>query len=251
VSDPKVHGSAGAPSQAVLLTAGRGKRLGDLTTHRPKPLLPVCGRPLIEWIIGGLREAGIRRFLCVVGYLGDQVREALGDGSRLGVAMDFVEQTEPHGTGAALRLGRDFAEGGPVVMSFGDILTDYAHYRALVGAYAAQPCAAVMGINPMEDVSAGAAVIREGDRVTAIVEKPGPGDPVSRWNQAGVTAFGPEVWPVLERLPCSARGEYELTSAVAMLIADGLDVRAVEMTGFWSDVGTPEALADAEQGWRS
>lgn len=136
-------------------------------------------------------------------------------------------------------------------MSFGDILTDPTHYRLLLDSFEAAPCAAVMGINYMEDVSAGAAVLREGDRVVRIVEKPGPGDPVSNWNQAGVTAFGHEIWPVLDRLPLSPRGEYEITMAVAMMIHEGREVRAVEFHGFWSDVGTPETLAAADAALRS
>ncbi|MBM3493859.1 MAG: nucleotidyltransferase family protein [Armatimonadetes bacterium] len=237
-------------TRAVLLAAGRGKRLGDLTAHRPKPLIPVQGKPLLQWIIEGLRDAGIAEFLCVIGYLGEAIRDRFGDGSELGVGMQYAWQLDVHGTGAALRLGHEFAEGGPALMSFGDILTDHRHYGRLPASFDAHPCAAVMGINPMDDVSAGAAVIRAGDRVTAIVEKPGPSDPTSRWNQAGVTAFGAEIWPVLERLPKSARGEYELTSAIAMLISEGREVRAVEFDGFWSDVGTPEALAHAEREWQ-
>ncbi|NLH99509.1 MAG: nucleotidyltransferase family protein [Chthonomonadales bacterium] len=245
-----MNGDPGSITRAVLLAAGRGKRLGDLTANAPKPLLPVRGRPIIEWIIGGLRAAGIERFLCVIGYRGEMIEQRLGDGSDLGVQIGYVWQHTHHGTGAALRLGRAFAADGPVLMSFSDILTDYAHYRDVLERYRSAPCAAVMGINPMEDVSAGAAVILEGDRVVRIVEKPGPGDPTSRWNQAGVTAFGPEIWPVLDRLPMSDRGEYEITSAIGMLLAEGHTVRAVEFRGYWSDVGTPQAYADAERDWR-
>lgn len=235
--------------RSAILAAGRGKRLGKLTEATPKPLLRIGDRPLLEWILLGLREAGIREFLCVIGYLGEQIQEHFGTGERLGVRMDYVWQIDVHGTGAALRLARQFCGGGDVLMSFGDILTDPAHYRALVQEYSARPCAALMGINHMEDVSAGAAVLREGDRVVGIVEKPGPTDPSSQWNQAGVTIFGSAVWPILERLPVSPRGEYELTTAVSMLIAEGQEVRAIEFHGFWSDVGTPEVLEEARSAW--
>jgi len=239
-----------AITRAVLLAAGKGTRLAPLTLHTPKPLLPVAGRPLIEHIIVGLREAGIGEFLCVIGHLGEQIQRRFGDGSCLGVRMEYVWQVDSPGTGGALRLGHDFAEEGSVLMSFGDILTDYAHYRAVLRDYDASPCAAVMGINPMEDVSTGAAVLRDGGRVVGIIEKPGSDEATSNWNQAGVTVFGSEIWPVLERLPASPRGEYEITTAIAMLIAQGKEVRAVEFRGFWSDVGTPEALADADKRWQ-
>ena len=236
-------------TRGALLAAGRGTRLGHLTAHRPKPLIEVRGKPLLTWIVEGLRDAGITDFLCVIGYLGEAIREHYGDGASLGVGMEYAWQREANGTGAALRLARSFAHDGPILMSFGDILTAYAHYTRVIRAYERGRHAAVLGINPMDDVSAGAAVIRDGDRVVRIVEKPGPGDPVSRWNQAGVTAFSEAIWPVLERLPRSSRGEYEITTAISMLIADGQEVSAVEFDGFWSDVGTPKSLADAESAW--
>lgn len=235
----------------MLLAAGRGKRLGHLTEKTPKPLLTIQERPLLEWIILGLRSAGIRRLLCVVGYLAEQIRAHFGDGSRLGMEMDYVEQRELLGTGAALRLGREFCDAGPVLMSFGDILTDYRNYIALAEEWRRSPSRTVMGINFMRDVRAGAAVIRDGSRVIRIIEKPGPADPVSHWNQAGVTVFPAAIWDVLERLPRSTRGEYELTQAVQMLIDEGHEVHAVEFTGFWSDVGTPEALDEARRLWRA
>ena len=236
---------------AVILAAGRGTRLGALTADRPKPLLTVRGRPLLEWILLGLRAAGIERALCVVGYRGDQIRDYFGDGSRVDMRLSYVSQTAPHGTGAALRLGRAFAEEGPVLMSFGDILTDHDHYRSLLADFRADPCGAVMGINEMADVSAGAAVVRAGRHVTGIVEKPDPALGLGNWNQAGVTAFGAPIWPFLEGLTESSRGELEITEAVAMLIGAGHEVRAVEFGGFWSDVGTPEALREAERLWKS
>ncbi len=236
-------------TRAALLAAGRGTRLGSLTAQTPKPLIEVGGKPLLTWIIEGLRNAGICEFLCVIGYLGDAIRERYGDGSSLEVKIEYAWQLDVHGTGAALRLARSFAQEGPILMSFGDILTDYGHYVRVTDAFRSGGHAAVLGINRMDDVSAGAAVIREGDRVVRIVEKPGPGDPVSNWNQAGVTAFGGAIWPILERLPKSKCGEYEITAAVSMLIAEGHSVGAVEFDGFWSDVGTPEALAHARREW--
>ncbi len=236
-------------TKAVILAAGRGKRLAPLTDCTPKPLLPVAGRPLLEHILIGLRDAGLREFLCVIGHLGQQIQARFSDGRALGIRMEYCWQRDVHGTGAALRLGRAFAREGPVLMSFGDILTDYAHYRNLLSEYRRAPCAALMGINQMDDVSAGAAVLRRGDRVIGIVEKPRPGQIASNWNQAGVTIFGPEIWPVLEHLPISPRGEYEITAAISMLLDEGQEVRAVEFRGFWSDVGTPDALAAADRAW--
>ncbi|HXG23381.1 MAG TPA: sugar phosphate nucleotidyltransferase, partial [Chthonomonadales bacterium] len=253
--NPTVH-------RAVLLAAGRGTRLGTLTTDRPKPMIPVRGRPVLEYIVVGLRAAGICEFLLVVGYRAEAIQAHFGDGSPWGVKIDYAMQEVPTGTGAAMALARDFAGEEPILASYGDILTDYTHYRALLAEYAAAPCAAVIGINPVEDPSAGGAVYREGKRVVRVVEKPPPGflgtprvqvpgsTAGSYWNLAGVSVYSPDLWPVLANIPRSPRGEYELTDAIQGLIAAGKEVRACEMTGFWSDVGTPEALAAAERAWK-
>lgn len=229
------------------MAAGRGKRLGTLTTERPKPMLPVRGRPVLEHIVRGLLSAGLGEILLVVGYRGDAIVEHFGDGGALGARIAYVWQSAATGTGAALACGREFAAGEPVLAAYGDILTDPAHYAALLASYAAAPCGAVIGVNYMEDPSAGAAVFREGDRVTRVVEKPPPGTARSHWNVAGVSVFGPAVWPILDALTLSPRGEYELTAAIERLIGTGAGVRAVELAGFWSDIGTPAALAEAER----
>lgn len=237
--------------RAVVLAAGRGTRLGHHTAACPKPLLDVAGRPLLEWILLGLRGAGVAEAIIVIGYLGEQIRERFADGAPLGLRLAYAVQEKPNGTGAAFLLGREFAGTEPVFMSFGDILTDFGHYAAVADDYAASPCAAVMGINPMEDVRAGASVVREGRRVIGIVEKPDRRDPLRGWNQAGVSIFGPQIWPFLANHGPSARGEIELTEGLAAMIAQGETVRAVEFNGYWSDIGTPDALDEARVRWGS
>ena len=235
--------------KAVLLAAGRGTRLGALTADRPKPMVPVCGTPLIEHILIGLREAGVREFLMVVGYLADVLRDYFGDGSRWDVRVRYAQQEAPHGTGAALRCGEAFAAGEPVLASFGDILVSHANYPALLSTYASTDSAAVIGINPMDDPSAGAAVYHENGRLLRVVEKPAAGQSGPRWNHAGVSVYGPSIWPALAGLKPSARGEIELTDAINTLALEGRDVRVCPIRSFWSDVGTPASLAEAERRW--
>jgi NDP-sugar pyrophosphorylase family protein len=240
----------GRVSKAILLAAGRGTRLGTLTADRPKPMIPVAGAPVLEHILRGLKSCGIAEFVVVVGYRAEAIRSYFGDGSRLGVQIVYATQEIPNGTGAALAAATQAAGGAAVLSSYGDILTDPGHYRALLADYEASPCGGVVGINPVDDPTAGAAVYRDGNRITQVVEKPPPGTAHSHWNLAGVNIFGPAIWDVLARLQPSSRGEYELTDAIAGLIAGGEEVRAVEVRGFWSDIGTPEALAEAEEAWR-
>jgi UDP-N-acetylglucosamine diphosphorylase / glucose-1-phosphate thymidylyltransferase / UDP-N-acetylgalactosamine diphosphorylase / glucosamine-1-phosphate N-acetyltransferase / galactosamine-1-phosphate N-acetyltransferase len=236
-------------TKAVLLAAGRGTRLGALTSERPKPMIPVRGAPVLEHILLGLKSAGASEALIVVGYRAEAIRDHFRDGSHLGVSIHYAHQEIPNGTGTAYALGRDFVNGEPFFASFGDILTDYSHYRALLAEFSAAPCAAVLGINWMDDPSAGGAVYREGSRVIRVVEKPPSGTAGSNWNLAGVNVFGPEVFSALDRIEPSPRGEKEITSGYEILLREGQEIRACELHGFWSDVGTPESLAFAEANW--
>jgi len=239
--------------RAIILAAGRGTRLGVLTANRPKPMVPLCGKPILERITIGLHNTGVREFLFVIGYRGDAIREYFGDGRRWGVNIEYVDQPNPNGTGAALLLGKEWANRtpeSPVFVSYGDIYTDPNHYSAIREEFFSATCAAVIGINPVDDPSAGAAVYRNGKRITRVVEKPPPGTSQSNWNIAGVSVYGPGIWDVLGGLQPSPRGEIELTDAISALIhkneSGGNEVRACELRGYWSDIGTPEALIEAE-----
>jgi glucose-1-phosphate thymidylyltransferase len=224
--------------------------LGTLTQQRPKPLVPVCGEPVLIHILRGLRKAGITEALLVIGYLGEMIRDALGTGEQLGIALSYAEQETPSGTGSALLLGREFAQGQPILSVYGDILTDPAHYTRVVGTFCDYEPAAAVGINPVEDPCAGAAVYLDADRIVRVVEKPPAGTANSNWNLAGISVYSAEVWDHLAALKPSFRGEYEVTDAIQSMIVSGAEVRAVRMESLWSDIGTPQALKEAEEAWR-
>lgn len=234
------------PRRGVLLAAGRGTRLGELTRHLPKPMIPVAGRPLLEHILLRLRQATpLRDFTIVVQYRADSIIHHFGHGESLGVTIRYVRQPEQYpGTAGALRAALESLPAEPVLMSFGDILTDPANYGRLLQAY--QPhLVAVLAVNWLSDVSEGGGVWLEDDRVVRVQEKPRHAD--THWNLAGVHLFSPAILPILQSLSPSARGEYELTDAIQSLLQQQSEaVRAVRFEGYWNDVGTPERLQQAE-----
>lgn len=232
---------------AVILAAGRGTRMGALTAQRPKPLLSVGGRPLIEHILLGFRAAGIERAVVVTGYRGEQIEAALGDGAHLGMAIAYARQEEANGTARALLQVQPHLRDETFALSWGDVVVDSSFYREMVGAFAAT-FEVQLAVNEVDDPWRGAAVYVGADwRVTRLEEKPPRGTASTRWNNAGIFTFRPSIFRYAAGLAASARGEYELPQAIARMIEDGCEVRAVPIRGFWADVGTPEDLERARR----
>jgi dTDP-glucose pyrophosphorylase len=233
-------------NKAVLLAAGRGTRMRELTQELPKPMLQVRGKPVLQHIIEGLRDAGLTDFLVVVGWHAEVVRDFFGDGSKWGVRINYTTQVLQDGTGKVVELAREFAGSDPFVLSYGDILIapeNYPHIcAALTGAEA------VVSVKRNEDVSQGGAVfVNEKFELIDLREKPKPGEPTSPWYNAGIYAFRPSIFAYIAKLERSPRGEFELTDAVRNLALAGHKVQALELTGDWADVRDPEILARLNQ----
>jgi NDP-sugar pyrophosphorylase family protein len=231
---------------AVLLAAGRGNRVGALTAEKPKPLLEVAGQPLIARIVEGLIAAGLRKYVVIVGYLGEQLEDWCGRfaAARPGITMQPIRQRELNGTGGAILAARPLLEAGErFIFGWGDILMDAANYSRFVAQADAGDQELLLAVNRVDDPWRGAAVYVDAQmRVTRLVEKPERGRSTTIWNNAGLFAASMSLFDYVGRLMPSSRGELELPQAIAAMIADGRDVRAVELRGFWSDVGTPEDL---------
>jgi dTDP-glucose pyrophosphorylase len=229
-------------AKAVLLAAGRGTRMRELTEALPKPMLQVRGKPVLQHIIEGLRDAGLRDFLVVVGWRAEVVREFFGNGSQFGVRIQYTTQIVQDGTGKVVELAQEFAGRDPFILSYGDILVAPQNYPRLCAALA--DAEAVVSVKRNEDVSKGGAVfVNEKFELTDLREKPKPGEPTSPWYNAGIYAFRPGIFEYVAKLKPSPRGEYELTDAIRDLAFAGQKVQALELTGDWADVRDPEILA--------
>lgn len=236
-------------TKAVLLAAGKGTRLGALTATFPKALLPVAGKPIIVHILDGLRAAGITEVMIVTGHAAQTLEAELGNGAGGGMSISYVRQQALEGTAKAVSLARDWVGEERFYVGWGDILVRPENYRRLVKA--SRLADAAIAVNEVPDPSAGAAVyIDEAMRIERIIEKPPPGTSTTRWNNSGLWVAGPGIWPEVDRLQPSARGEYELPQALAAWIAGGAHVVAVPVEGPWYDIGTPAALEAARTGFQ-
>jgi dTDP-glucose pyrophosphorylase len=229
-------------TKAVLLAAGRGTRMRELTADLPKPMIRVRGKPVLLHIVEGLQSAGIKNFLMIVGYRGETVREYFGDGTCFGLRINYATQTVQDGTGRVVELARDFVGADAFILSYGDILVDPSNYRRLVDLPKATE--SIVTVKRNEDVSKGGAVfVNDKMEVSDVREKPLPGEPTSPFYNAGVYAFRPSIFEWTAKLQPSPRGEYELTDAVRDLAQSGKKVHALELEGAWADVRDPEVLA--------
>ncbi len=232
----------GVITKAVLLAAGRGTRMRELTSELPKPMLRVRGKPILQHIIEGMRAAGVTDFLIVVGWRAEVVTEFFGNGEPLGVRVGYETQVTQNGTGKVVQLARSFCGDDPFLLSYGDILLDPQNYPRLCAISAESE--AIISVKRSDDVSQGGAVfVNEKFELTDLREKPKPGEPTSPWYNAGVYAFRSSILEFISRLEPSIRGEYELTDAIRTLAQSGRKVQALELEGAWADVRDPEILA--------
>ncbi len=228
--------------KAVLLAAGRGTRMRELTAELPKPMIEVRRKPVLRHIVEGLRDAGVRQFLVVVGYRAEVVQKYFGSGTNLGVEIAYATQVVQDGTGRVVDLAREFVGGSPFILSYGDILVDPLNYQRMTRLE--NDTEAIISVRRNEDVTQGGAVfLNDALELVDLREKPKPGEPTSPWYNAGLYAFRPTIFAFTAKLQPSPRGEYELTDAIRDLAQSGRKVKALELTGEWADVRDPEILA--------
>lgn len=231
--------------RAVILAAGKGTRMGNLTHETPKPMLLIQGRPMLEHILERLASAGVQRFFIVVGYRHELIEDYFRDWR---LPIGFCLQEPVNGTGSAARLAKDFTANEPFLLTYADILCDPTEYVRCGSILRQNPnAAAVLAVKAVDDPWQGAAVYEEQGRIREIIEKPPRGTSTTRWNSAGFYAFRPILLDYLDRLQPSARNEYELTSALDSMLEDGLELRISAIEGEWRDVGRPEDLVAMNQ----
>jgi bifunctional UDP-N-acetylglucosamine pyrophosphorylase/glucosamine-1-phosphate N-acetyltransferase len=207
--------------QAVILAAGRGTRLGPLTKDRPKSMLPVLGKPIVVRVMDRMREAGIRRFVVVVGERDGAVASYLSSSWYPDTQVRFALQTVPTGTVDALLLAKPFIDG-PFLLSAVDNLTSPEHVHNLIARFHEAPDSlATLSLiaSTSEQIRKSAGVVVEENRITAVEEK--PENPRGAWASIMLYAFSQHMFDYLPHVQVSDRGERELVSAIQAGIADG------------------------------
>ena len=247
--------------KSVILAAGKGTRMKELTNDVPKPMLRVQGKPILEHILAGLVASGIREVFIVTGFRAEVIEEYFGDGAKWGVRLAYGRQVEQDGTGKAPELAKEFVGGDSFLLTYGDILVKPETYQRMLARFAEADFAGLVTVTGSEDVTKGGLnFFDEGFCLRRIVEKPTseqveqlrldgwlkPGDTV--WYNAGIYIFKPSLFEFTAKLHKSPRGEYELTDAINALLETNHRIAGLKIEGRWVDVRDPEVLASLEEG---
>lgn len=224
--------------QAVILAGGKGTRLRPFTLSQPKPLLPLLGVPFLEWMIGRCWRVGLTDIFLSVGYLGQQIEAALGDGSRWGVKIRYITEETPLGTAGALVLAQPYFSGDPLVVFNADILTDL-DLRALMDCHVQSKATATLTLTRVEDITAyGLVEVGEGGQILSFREKPTPAEALTLTTNtinAGTYVLDPAIF---RAYPVGAPLSFE-RQIFPDLINQGHRLQAYLHEGYWRDLGSP------------
>ena len=210
-----------------------------LTATRPKVMLPIANKPILEHLLIEAREAGITEFILVVGYCDQQVRDYFGRGEKLGVAIDYSEQRKQLGTADALRMVAGKLNGNFVVVN-GDVVINRRDIANLVNAHDTTTLCVIAVENPAD---LGMIELKE-DKVVRIHEK--TDKPPTNLANAGLYLFTPDIHEAITRTEKSPRGEYEITDSIQLLIDSGREVGS-QVIKEWTDLAYPWDLLSANQ----
>ena len=246
--------------KAIILAAGNGTRMRELTDELPKPMLKVQGKPILEHIISGILAAGVREIFIVTGFRADVVENYFGDGKKWDAKIVYGRQVIQDGTGKAPELAKEFVGSSPFVLTYGDILVKPETYQQMIRRFSEDYFSGVITVTPGEDVTKGGLnFFDEKFCLKRLIEKPSAAkleqlrrqgwlkanEPV--WYNAGIYIFKPSLFDFTAKLQKSPRGEYELTDAVSSLLATNHKIAGLVIQGCWVDVRDPEVLAKLEK----
>jgi glucose-1-phosphate thymidylyltransferase len=230
--------------KGLILSGGKGTRLRPLTYTSAKQLVPIANKPVLFYGIEAIAAAGIKEIGIVVGDTHAEIRAAVGDGSRWGVRVTYIEQDAPRGLAHAVKISKGFIGADPFVMYLGDNLLNKGITQFVQEFDQQRPAAQILLAKVPDPQMFGVAQLRDG-KVVRLVEK--PKEPIGDLALVGVYMFGPEVFESVERIRPSFRNELEITDAIQDLIDQGLTVRPQIVDGWWKDTGKLEDMLEANR----
>ena len=234
--------------KAVVLAAGEGARLQPITLTRPKHLISIGGKPILEHCLTAIKACGISEIVIVVHYMAEAIREYFGSGEKLGLKIEYAYQKGVLGTGNAAGVAEPYVDGD-FLLVYGDLLfTAEALKKVLETHNRKKPSATLSVVHVERPEDYGIVELKDDGRVKRIIEKPRREEAPTNLANAGLYVFSPEIFEKVKRISASSRGEWEITDAIGLLIKEEKTVFAVEISkDEWFDVGRPWDLLEANR----
>jgi UDP-N-acetylglucosamine diphosphorylase/glucosamine-1-phosphate N-acetyltransferase len=237
--------------KAVIVAAGKGTRLNPITSTVPKPMIHIGGKPLLEHTLLNLRDVGVQEILIIVGYKEEIIKNYFGNGlAKFNVKIEYVTQLEHLGTAHAVGFAKDFVGNDDFFLMYGDLLTDPQVFKEILEIYRKSNSNGLISLfevsNPQEY---GIISLNKEAFVENITEKPSLDLNLGNLANAGIFIFDPLIFKAIELTDLSIRNEYEFTDSMQILINElkGTIKGYVIKDLFWSDIGLPWHLLDANE----
>ena len=233
--------------KGLVLAGGSGRRLRPLTHTSAKQLVPIANKPILHYVIEDLVGVGVTDLGIIVGDTADEIRASVGDGSRWGATVTYIEQSAPLGLAHAVREAAGFLGDDRFVMYLGDNMFKDS-LEAVVDGFAdgsARVSARLLLAKVDDPGSFGVAEFGDDGSISRLVEKPDA--PPSDLALVGVYLFGPEIHEAARSIEPSARGEYEITDAIQWLLDRGDTVEHRLLDGWWIDTGKKDPLLECNR----
>ncbi len=230
--------------KGLLLSGGKGSRLRPLTYTRAKQLIPIANKPIIFYALESLSSAGITDIGVVVGETKDEIMEALGDGSKFGVRLTYIDQKFPLGLADAVLAAEGFIGHDRFVMFLGDNFIEQRLHQ-FVGQYQSSSSSALLLLARVEQPERFGVVEMKEGHIVRLIEK--PKHPPSNLALVGIYFFDHHIFDAAKKIKPSFRNELEITDAIQKLIDDGLPIEHETISGWWKDTGTLVDLLEANR----
>jgi len=216
--------------KAVILAAGKGTRLHPITLTRPKHLVPVGGKPIIDNVLNALKNAGINEVVFVVNYMSEPLQKYLGDGTNYGMQFEYTVQQQLRGTADAASFAEPFVKE-PFLLTYGDWLTTPNAISTVLQTHEKEKPVATMGVVLVEKPEHYGIVKLEDSYVKSIIEKPRRDEAPTNLANAGIYILSTEIFEAIKHTKPSLRGELEITDAFTFLLEKGQKIAAATIPG--------------------
>ena len=231
--------------KGIILHGGHGTRLRPLTHTGPKQLLPIANKPMSQYCIESIKEAGITDIVIIIGGLGaNKVRDYYGNGENFGVNITYIEQDEPKGIAHAIRLCKEFINNEKFLVFLGDNIIQKSITDFVENFNKSDYDATVLLCEVDNPSRFGIADVKN-EKIVKITEK--PKKPTSNLAVTGIYLLTPLIFEVIDNLKPSWRNELEITDALDNLLKQNDNIGYETITDYWKDTGTPEDILNANR----